>query len=115
MESKPPRQNVVQIPIGSVIGPMMDKIRAVAAVSANVFISPHARERMEQRGITDVEVIRVLRTGDIAGLPWHEPEIGGRACKVVFQPRGSRAIGVITVVLEAEELLVKSVEWEDER
>lgn len=111
----PPRQNVVQLPIGSVLGPMMDKIRAIAAVSANVFFSRHALERMELRGITDAEVIRVLRVGEIAGVPWHEPEIGGRACKVVFQPRGSRAVGVITVVMEAEELLVKSVEWEDMR
>lgn len=112
---KTPRRNVVELPVASVLGPLMKQIRALAAASENVFFSPHARTQMERRGITDVEAIRVLLTGEIAGLPWHEPEIGGRACKVVFQPRGSRAVGVVTVVLEAQGLLVKTVEWEDRR
>ncbi len=110
---KAPRKNVVSIPIASVLGPLMAQIRSLAAVSENVFFSPHARTQMERRGITDAEAIRVLRVGEIAGLPWHEPDIGGRACKVVFKPRGSRAVGVVTVVLEAQGLLVKTVEWED--
>lgn len=113
--SKPPRKNVVQMPVAAVLGPLMAKIRKLAEQSERVFFSPHAREQMAKRGITDAEVIRALRTGEIDGLPWHEPEIGGRACKVVFRPRGSRGIGVVTVVLEAEELLLKTVEWEDGR
>ncbi|MDE2486136.1 MAG: DUF4258 domain-containing protein [Alphaproteobacteria bacterium] len=115
MTDKPPRRNVVSMPIGAVLGPMMAKIRELAADSAKVFFSPHAQEQMAKRGITDAEVIRGLKLGEISGLPWHEPEIGGRACKVVFRPRGSRAIGVVTVVLEIEELVLKTVEWEDGR
>jgi hypothetical protein len=112
---KVPRKNVVEMPIASVLGPLMSQIRQLAAASENVFFSPHARSQMERRGITDVEAIRVLQIGEIDGLPWREPEIGGRACKVVFQPRGSRTIGVVTVILEAQGLLVKTVEWEDRR
>lgn len=112
---KAPRRNVVQLPVGSVLGPMMAEIRRRAAKSEDVFFSPHALQQMGARGITDVEAIRVLLVGDIAGLPWFEQEIGGRACKVVFQPRGSRTIGVITVVLDGSGLLVKTVEWEDRR
>lgn len=111
--TKTPRKNVVEIPSAAVIGPLMKQIRAIAATSARVRFSGHALEQMARRGITDMEVFRVLKTGEIVGLPWHEPEIGGRACKVVFRPRGSRAIGVVTVVLRNEELLLKTVEWED--
>ncbi len=111
--TKRPRLNVVHIPTASVLGPMMAQIRRLAERSERVFFSPHAREQMAKRGLTDVEVIRVLRIGEISGLPWHEPDIGGRACKVVFRPRGSRAVGVITVVLESEALVLKTVEWED--
>lgn len=93
---------------------MMDRIRALASDSANVFFSPHARDQMFKRGITDLEALTVLRIGEIAGVPWIEEEIGGRACKVVFRPKGSRTIGVVTVIL-AVELLVKTVEWEDGR
>jgi hypothetical protein len=113
--TKAPRKNVVHIPLASVIGPMVAQIRRLARDSEKVFFSPHARSQMSARGITDNEVLHALQIGEVAGVPWHEPEIGGRACKVVFQPRGSRAIGVVTVVLEVEELLLKTVEWEDGR
>jgi hypothetical protein len=113
--TKPPRKNVVHIPLAAVLGPMMATIRRLAMTSEKVFFSPHAREQMAKRGITDAEVLRALQIGEVAGVPWHEPEIGGRACKVVFKPRGSRGIGVVTVVLEVEELLLKTVEWEDGR
>jgi hypothetical protein len=113
--TKPPRKNVVPIPAAKVLGPMMDRIRRIAAKSEQVFLSPHAREQMAKRGVTDLEVYRALKLGEISGLPWHEPDIGGQACKVVFRPRGSRAMGVVTVVMDADELLVKTVEWEDER
>lgn len=113
--TKPPRKNVVEIPAGRVLGLMMAQIRTLAATSENVLFSPHALSQMAMRSITDVEVIRALLLGEISGVPWHEPEIGGRACKVVFRARGSRAVGVVTVILERDALLLKTVEWEDER
>ncbi len=113
--TKPPRQYIVEFPHGAVIARMMKEIRFLAESTERVFFSPHARKQMAQRGLTDVEAIRVLRLGEIKDRPWNEPDIGGRACKVVFRPRGSRVIGVVTVILDAGELLVKTVEWEDER
>jgi hypothetical protein len=109
------RQNIVETPSGAVLGPLMAEIRFLASVSEKVFFSPHAQTQMATRAITDVEAIRVLKLGEISGVPWFEPDIGGRGCKVVFRPQGGRRIGVVTVVLEDGELLVKTVEWEDER
>lgn len=94
---------------------MMAKIRTLAQTSERVLFSRHALSQMDARGLTDIDVIQALRLGEISGEPWFEPEIGGRGCKVVFRPRGSRMIGVITVVLDDEELLLKTVEWEDRR
>lgn len=113
--TKPPRQYLVDFPNAAVLGRLLQEIRFLAYVSEKVFFSPHAQQQMALRGLTDVEAINVLRLGEIKGLPWHEPEIGGRACKVAFRPRGSRVIGVVTVILDQGELLVKTVEWEDER
>lgn len=112
---KSPRQNIVELPTASVLGRMLAEIRAYAKQSETVFFSPHAQSQMALRGLTDLEALNVLRLGEMKGLPWHEPDIGGRACKVVFRPRGSRVIGVVTVILDASGLLVKTVEWEDER
>lgn len=113
---KPPRQNLVEIPTAAVVGRLMAEIRFLAGCSEKVLFSPHAKDQMLARGLTDKEAINVLKLGEIKGVPWIEPDIGGRGCKVVFRPRGSRVIGVVTVVLdENAELLVKTVEWEDER
>ena len=112
--TKPPRQYIVDFPAAAVRSRMMSEIRFLASETEKIFFSPHAREQMAHRGLTDIEAINVLRMGEIKGDAWIEPDIGGRACKVVFRPRGSRVIGVVTVIIEAGDLLVKTVEWEDE-
>lgn len=113
--TRPPRKNVVDLPVGSVIAPMEKRIRDLAKETKNIFLSDHAQERMWERDISDAEVFQVLRVGSIAGIPWREPETGERACKVVLRRRGSRAIGVVTILLTEDGLLVKTVEWENER
>jgi hypothetical protein len=109
------RRNVVALPVGSVLGPLAKQIKLAAAKTENVFLSPHARKQMWAREITDVEVFKVLRIGVISGVPWHEPEIGGLACKVTGRHTGGRWIGVVTVVIHEGRLIVKTVEWEDRR
>lgn len=42
-------------------------IRKAAMDSFNVSFSEHALDRMEERDITTMDVLRVLRTGDIVG------------------------------------------------
>lgn len=95
---------------------MRARIRELAKDTEKVLIGDHAEKQMWKRSITAQEVFQVLRLGDIGGVPWVEPETGDHACKVVFRPRGARAIGVVTIVVtDEDELFVKTVEWEDER
>lgn len=112
-EKKPPRANIVALPVGSVLGPMQERIRELAAETKNIYLSDHAQERMWERDISAMEVFEVLRLGHIDGVPWVEPETKEQACKVVFKKKGSRAIGVVTILLTDDGLLVKTVEWED--
>jgi hypothetical protein len=88
-------------------------IRSLAEEDRRVYLSFHAKERMEQRSITRVDVVRVLRRGHIDGpvVPGEYP--GEWKCKVVANVRGSRDIGVVTLVIGGDKLLVKTVEWED--
>ena len=97
--------------------PRLDEIhftvRRIAEEDRKVYLSNHARERMDLRSITRIDVIRVLRRGHIDGeiVPGKSP--GEWKCKVVANVRGSRDIGVVTLVIGGDSLLVKTVEWED--
>lgn len=74
----------------------------------------HARERMLEREITDIDVFRVLRTGGIVDAP--EPaEPGEWKCKIVQRVRGGREVGVVAIILLGKKLFIKTVEWEDTR
>ncbi len=78
----------------------------------------HAEERMLERDIDMFDVLRVLKTGEI--VETIEPGDGRDEwkCKVTASPRypdSNREIGVVTIVVRASRLLVKTVEWEDER
>ena len=68
---------------------------------------------MDSRSISRVDVIRVLTRGHIDGviIPGNNP--GEWKCKVVANVKGSREIGVVTLVIGQERVLVKTVEWED--
>ena len=88
-------------------------IRRLAVEDRSVFISYHARERMEQRAITRIDVIRVLQRGHVDGQIDAGENPGEWKCKVVANVRGSRDIGVVTLVIGGDKLLVKTVEWED--
>jgi len=81
--------------------------------SKNVAFGTHAQERMVERDITTLDAIRVLRTGDIVGEVEPGKHAGEWRCKVVARKRGSREIGVVTIVLKSGRLFVKTVEWED--
>ena len=68
---------------------------------------------MELRSITRLDVIRVLTRGHIEGqiVPGENP--GEWKCKVVANVKGNRDVGVVTLVIGNDTLLVKTVEWED--
>jgi hypothetical protein len=90
------------------------RIRQLAADSGNVIFTDHAADRMVERGIDDKDVFRILETGlvDIHSIdPAKEP--GDWKCKVTQRMKGSREVGVITVVSSGDKLIIITTEWED--
>jgi Domain of unknown function (DUF4258) len=90
-------------------------VRFLAADSRFVFLGDHARERMEERDILDVDVFRVLRNGQIRGNIRAGKAADEWVIKVVDRIRGQREVGVVTVIIRKSRLFVMTVEWEDMR
>jgi hypothetical protein len=88
-------------------------IQMVAVHSERVVFSEHAEERMVERGISDIDVYRALQRGSITGPIRPGKNKGEWGCKVSYRIRGSRDIGVVTIVICEKTLWVKTVEWED--
>lgn len=115
MSERRPRR-VTVLPSARVVQTLLQQVQNYAEQSENVFFSSHARERMQERDVTDVEVLRVLRLGMIDGRPWIEERGGDMACKVVQKQPCGRRLGVVTIIITAKgRLFVKTVEWEDVR
>lgn len=68
---------------------------------------------MEERGISTLDALRVLRDGEIQGGIDAGRSKGEWKCKIIRRMKGTREIGVVTVVSSAGRLYVKTVEWED--
>lgn len=92
---------------------LLATIQKAAADSRNVSFGSHALSRMEERGITTLDALRVLRSGEIEGDIEAGMNIGEWKCKVMAQIKGSREVGVITVIMHTGRLFIKTVEWED--
>ena len=69
------------------------QIRALAADSGRIVWSRHAMERMTEREIFDVDVLRILRGGMLEGVPEATGTEGEWKCKMTMRLRGSRAVG----------------------
>ena len=111
-EQEPQKSSVVPYRLTIVMAEK--RIRDAAIDSNNVILGHHAQERMEERGIYDVAVFEILRTGQVVGNP-EKTENEEWKCKVVKKLKGAREAGVITVILHSGRLFVKTVEWEDMR
>ena len=94
---------------------MLGRIQLLAKQSKDVAISDHAEERMDERGITDLDVLRVLRTGEISGRIEPGKYEGEWKCKIVAPVKGRREVGVVTLLIRNRRLRIKTVEWEDVR
>lgn len=92
---------------------LLASIRHLARTSDNVGWSDHALDRMDERGITDKQALEVLRKGDIKGRIVNGNKVGEWKVKIVAPVKGSREVGVVTIVIKDRRLLVKTVEWED--
>ena len=92
-------------------------IRERAAASDRVGFSFHAFDRVEERSITQVDAMTILRQGNIEGTP--ELAANGTDWKVTVVRRmpGGRDAGAVTVIYRppSEELFVVTVEWMDKR
>ena len=88
------------------------RIHEAAKVTENVIFGTHARARMAEREIFDIDVLRVLRNGFVDGHP-ELTEFSEWKCKVTLKIRGGRTAGVVTIIMCGGKLFVKTVEWED--
>jgi hypothetical protein len=80
--------------------PTLDHVRALAADSGKVFITEHARDRMLERGISDLEVIDCLRHGVIQRPSQMDRKTGHLKCRMEhFGP--SRNVAVVAALDEA--------------
>jgi hypothetical protein len=88
-------------------------IRDWARRAASIILTRHACDRMVERGITELDMKRVLRRGALAGNAV-QTDHGEWKCKMTLRIRGEREIGVAVLILRnSGTLLVKTVEWED--
>ena len=78
----------------------------------NVIFGKHAMERMSERSIFSIDVLRILRTGWVDDEPEHT-EIGEWQCKITLDTHRGRTAGVVTIIMQNNMLFVKTVEWED--
>jgi len=94
---------------------LLQVIKFLAGESSQVIITNHAEERMEQRGITTKMLFDVLRKGTICGEVEPARFEGDFKTKMTCQMPNRRHVGVVTVVKQAEKLIIVTVEWEDVR
>jgi hypothetical protein len=67
---------------------------------------------MVDRGISELDMKRVLRHGSLDGSVV-QTDHGEWKCKMTLRIRGEREIGVVVLILRnSGNLLVKTVEWE---
>ncbi len=94
------------------------QIRAIAENSGNVFFGIHANQQLQARNLTDRDVFRGFRIGDVVGDVSPGNQKGEWKCEVVFpsgDDTGNRNIGVITIVQRGVRLFIKTVMWKDKR
>lgn len=87
-------------------------VRSIAVDTSKVIIGDHAKRRMEEREISDIEIYRILQSGHVMEEP-SQTEHKEWKCKVVKKLKGNREAGVVTIILRNRMLFAQTVEWED--
>jgi Domain of unknown function (DUF4258) len=83
-------------------------------VKGHISYTAHAQERMEERGFDRFDVKSVLLNGRIAGPIEAGANDGEWQAKIVDGLEGTtREMGVVTIVVRDQRLLIKTTEWED--
>jgi hypothetical protein len=93
--------------------PLLAVIRRLAKERRISYLD-HSEERIGQRGFDVFDVRRTLERGHIVGRIEAGKKEGEWKVKVVETPEGaSRKMGVVTIVVREQRLLIKTTEWED--
>lgn len=100
------------VPIGLRPERAQELIRAVAQDTSKVILGDHAKQRMEEREISDIEVYRLLQKGYVFEAPERTRRREWKA-KMVMRLKGNRDAGAVAILLNNGFLFVKTVEWED--
>lgn len=91
------------------------RVRELAAESRNLVWTDHIQSRMVERGISVLDVLRVLRDGEIEDTPVRARIPGDWRVKLVRRLEGRRTAGVVTVIASRGVLILVTAEWEDGR
>ena len=91
------------------------RVRELATDTSLLLWSQHIRERMVERDITDSDVLKVLRTGDVESDPTAGKYAGEWRIKLTRGLANGRVAGVVTVLLIGGKLRLITTEWEDRR
>ena len=93
---------------------LVREVHKRAQTSDNIIFSYHARDRMDKRDISDADVLRILRNGDLRGDVKQGQEENEWKLKIVYLLRETREAGVVAIVHpNSTKLLAVTVEWED--
>jgi len=88
-------------------------IRKCAENTEYVIFHNHAFDRIDERGITQVDALRILRTGYVDPKMERLPK-GDWKVIVRQKQQGNREAGMVTVILEeGRGLFVRTVMWVD--
>jgi hypothetical protein len=90
-------------------------VHQLAKSTENISWSDHALERMEERDISDVVAVEVLRRGTSEGAIEQGKNVGEWKIKMTMPVKGRREVGVVVLTVRNARLYVKTVEWEDLR
>ena len=71
-------------------------------------------DQLFDRDMTTLDALRVLRLGEIIGDIEQGDKAGEWKCLVTARKKGSREVGVATIVANQNELIIKTVMWVDE-
>lgn len=87
-----------------------NKIREIATDSANVSVTMHTQERMEERDFTMRDLLELLRNGYVDDEAQYNAEKNEYKYKIA-RVIDSRTAAAITVILDNQRLLIITIMW----
>jgi hypothetical protein len=111
-DPSPHRKILAMVPRRAVLE---KRVHELALDSSNIIWTDHFWVRAEQRSITTIDALRILRTGYVEDEITAGKKPGEWKCKLTKKLKGRREVGVVVIVINSDGLLVKTIEWEDWR